>query len=1038
MEMKEIVRQASQGCQQPPQETALFHLKNGNLHAFKTVLNNEEDIEIGNDQHWIYEAVDSDDGTKSNLLDLAVKWEKYEFVQVLVEAGAMRDILNPKTGESPLHVACQLGDERLLGLLLGHDVGPDPNVRASARKGGFTPLHYAAQTNTSGHRKCVEMLVKRDDVCVDIMDNGCNQTPLFLAVTSKNEPTARLLIEYGASVNIKCGRSTIRDYIPDYLENFNPGMIKVIKPRSPMDHLEHKLRDILVNTKLNTESYKTDFGLFRTYARTIGTSEQSPQLTEMFNIACEKGLHEHVEILLKKGVDPNNRDKPILEAAYKGHYKVLDVLVRNYDDLNLGVINDKLNETILHCVLKMEYKKMLAVSENGTKIVNGTGDFSDFLQIDQEDYEHCWNIIMLTSNKTSLMKIVNRKDNLGNTALHYATQKWNDKVVRDILELGANIGIKNFFHDTPISRIHPQTMEAFLDEHCIVHQGDTMHEDFRLSFRYNFLAPDPEALPEKYRAHLDTERQSLMSGRGDTKKNEVEVALPETESLWYMGQSKQHRYLLKHPVITSFIWYKWQRIRKYFNRNIRLYILFVFLLTWFVFKEFGSTDSVQLFDSVFHVSFIILFAILFIFMIRDFVHEIKMIQKQSTRNPTKDGNCFDYFNLIIGNVVETAMLAGMLLISILGSSTLVIALTTLLAILSSIEVFQFLVSIKRYIFQPENWIENATTILGFIIIYNDREEFELNRNMAAIAILMSWSRMITMIGKHPRNNTLNIYVTMLFKVLKSFITFLLWYGLFLIAFGFSFYIMLHEGTKKETKNDFSENDEEEKYQHFNSTFVAVVKTITMFVGELEFSDIPINLNSSLMPLNYLFFLTFVFLIVVVLMNLLNGLAVSDTGVIQEQAEIFSYLSRVETISYLESVLLGDPFDFLSNVPKFLKCLPPFSLLRELYRSNSMRKMFTKFGATNVLLFFNYLTDKKSEEFYPNKKQQDCDSSSLSVDSMGLETIEAAKKIISRRKEITEPGNYEFLISKLSQIETKLSSFENIESKLDEILRKLPT
>merc|ERR1712064_244117 len=122
----------------------------------------------------------------------------------------------------------------------------------------------------------------------------------------------------------------------------------------------------------------------------------------------------------------------------------------------------------------------------------------------------------------------------------------------------------------------------------------------------------------------------------------------------------------------------------------------------------------------------------------------------------------------------------------------------------------------------------------------------------------------------------------------------------------------------------------------------------MFVGELEFSDIPINLDSSLMPLNYLFFLTFV-----VLMNLLNGLAVSDTGVIQEQAEIFSYLSRVETISYMESVLLGDPFDFLSNVPKFLKCLPPFSLLRELYRSNNMRKMFTKFGASNVLLFFNY-------------------------------------------------------------------------------------
>ena len=64
--------------------------------------------------------------------------------------------------------------------------------------------------------------------------------------------------------------------------------------------------------------------------------------------------------------------------------------------------------------------------------------------------------------------------------------------------------------------------------------------------------------------------------------------------------------------------------------------------------------------------------------------------------------------------------------------------------------------------------------------------------------------------------------------------------------------------------------------------------IIMFVGELEFSDIPINHESYLAPLAYVYFLTFVFLIVVVLMNLLNGLAVSDTGIIREKAEIYSY------------------------------------------------------------------------------------------------------------------------------------------------------
>ena len=52
-----------------------------------------------------------------------------------------------------------------------------------------------------------------------------------------------------------------------------------------------------------------------------------------------------------------------------------------------------------------------------------------------------------------------------------------------------------------------------------------------------------------------------------------------------------------------------------------------------------------------------------------------------------------------------------------------------------------------------------------------------------------------------------------------------------------------------------------------------------------------------------------------------------TGVIQEKAEIFSYVSRVDTISYMESILLGDPFNFLSNWPalKVLADVPSCSL-----------------------------------------------------------------------------------------------------------------
>ena len=74
----------------------------------------------------------------------------------------------------------------------------------------------------------------------------------------------------------------------------------------------------------------------------------------------------------------------------------------------------------------------------------------------------------------------------------------------------------------------------------------------------------------------------------------------------------------------------------------------------------------------------------------------------------------------------------------------------------------------------------------------------------------------------------------------------------------------------------STNEQDDGLQpFFDSPFLTFVKSFTMFVGELEFSDIPIDRSSSLMPLSYIYFLSFVLLIVVVLMNLLNGLAVSD-------------------------------------------------------------------------------------------------------------------------------------------------------------------
>lgn len=59
--------------------------------------------------------------------------------------------------------------------------------------------------------------------------------------------------------------------------------------------------------------------------------------------------------------------------------------------------------------------------------------------------------------------------------------------------------------------------------------------------------------------------------------------MPETEGLWYMSQSKKHRYLLKHPVIAAFLWMKWKRIGAAYNRNLAFYFTFVTLITAYIF-----------------------------------------------------------------------------------------------------------------------------------------------------------------------------------------------------------------------------------------------------------------------------------------------------------------------------------------------------------------------------------------------------------------------------------------------------------------------
>jgi len=257
-----------------------------------------------------------------------------------------------------------------------------------------------------------------------------------------------------------------------------------------------------------------------------------------------------------------------------------------------------------------------------------------------------------------------------------------------------------------------------------------------------------------------------------------------------------------------------------------------------------------------------------------FLIEVFILMVLAARDLKRDCGCDSGSAFMISFLsswfeITLAAMAGFLII--FSSGGLWYILVILLSILALRELFQATASLKRYLFSLENILELVMmSLLAFLLFDPDDPtdcQCQLKRHVAALVILLSWIELIVLVAKHPRLSRYNVYISMFYKVLQTFFSFLLWYSLFLMAFAFGFYIMLH----KDIPGHIVQDDD---YIYFDGPWTSMVKTITMFVGELEFSDIPIDPESTISWFSFSFLVVFVFFIVVILMNLLNGLAVS--------------------------------------------------------------------------------------------------------------------------------------------------------------------
>lgn len=839
-------------------------------------------------------------------LHVATQNSSAELVAILLQASAdpnARDLRGKKY--CPIHYAAHNGNTEILKALL--KAGADPNAKEG--EFGRSSLHILAnrwKTNEDAFKEALDVLLGCKKIKVDTLDSN-NSSPLFMAATKGWEYMVRALILKGANIESSVGNKTtsdvIRKKLPGLLETIDFSLIE-----KPQRYFGDELYDALKDDDLQQFKNLLDEVNVSHEKSKVSIIEEDHGEYTLLGYACDNGLSDYVVELLKNGANPaqeddTNKSSPILYATRNGYHTIVELLIaamKDRGDLEKGALKqtDLRKETPLHKVVKREY----SVKKEGV------------------DYYRCLQLLL---DKKRYLNI-DAVDEFDNTPLHYAVLCDDQSFVRALLLNGSHLGIRNKFGTLAITRIQASVLEEVLNE-CVKYRNNVADRDFEIILHYSLLAP------------AEASQQ------------------PETECLRFLSNSRKHRRLLLHPIIDTFLFLKWQRIKQYYFFNIFAYTAFLILLTAYILIFHGTyiepTEGSNL-------------------------NETEALTSNETNNT----------DTVKENYVGNFMMKLILQIFI--------ALLALYIVVR--EGVQFCVSWRFYVTRLENWLEISIVTLTALLLFIPMNAGS-QQSLCAWLVLFSWTEFILLLGRHPN---LAVYITMFTTVTYNFLKFIILFSFMIVAFSISFYLVFQVD------------------ENFSTYHQALLKTIAMTTGEIEYTDLPL----ATFPISsHLLFVVFVFLIVLVLMNLLNGLAVSDIQQIQQEAEIVSYSSRVELISYIESVFLASPFQRI--LPGPITCCENGGedcyLVACLDSPNPAMKLLNWLGR-RTLMFHTCLQDHKIT-MYPNRgvdRWHVCDCHSFHLREA---QIEAAKDVVLE-KENTAAGH-------------RLSGLED---RLDEVMAAIST
>ncbi|XP_064077498.1 transient receptor potential channel pyrexia-like isoform X2 [Macrobrachium nipponense] len=457
--------------------------------------------------------------------------------------------------------------------------------------------------------------------------------------------------------------------------------------------------------------------------------------------------------------------------------------------------------------------------------------------------------------------LVSARDGNGETPLHKAARARSVPSMVALLNAGGDLAAVDGNGESVLSYVlhHlPGTMDAVFD-HCLVTNSPKTNAK-TLEVTMNFL-PLTGPYEKKQVQNLQT----------------------------FVHQS--HAKLLTHPLCEIFLHLKWMNVRKIFLIEVIFYLLYAVLTTVMIFNKFvripskcNSADN-NVTSGVF-----------------GFVCE-------NGTNRDNESSIVDECQTCENSILYIKVLNG-----IVFTLTALILVQQLLSLLQNkLGWFRSLSGVLHVV---------ITLLVLAVIPYPIPQIWQYH--LASLLLLLMWTECMLLIGRFP---SCGIYVVMFTRVAKVFLRIFAIYFCLLLAFSSAFYITMHchnkvkspDDEKTSSSSDQSKEEEDGENTIFSNPILTFIKTLTMMIGEVDFSDLNEGL-SHLRVTGHVIFVLFVILVSIILSNLLVALAVNDVQGLRNSAHLERLIKQTELVFKMEK-----NFATASYIASHIK-IPKFQVL----------------------------------------------------------------------------------------------------------------